>query len=81
MVLESVAAGRAALVGQGKDPPFLVLLHPRRALMLIDELRALGVPFALQIGVEPPEPPEDREWMYLGTILTDVHVYAEDAGP
>jgi hypothetical protein len=74
-VLLSIAAGRADIVHDGKEPPFIVHMPRKRAALLREEMSALGVAFGIPIGVDVPEPRDDEGWKYLGVILADVHVY------
>ena len=76
-VLVGIAKGRAELVSQDRQPPYVVNLSPKRALKLVNELRAMNVPFGLPLAGFVPEPKEDdHEWIYFGVILEDVHVDA-----
>lgn len=76
-ILVGIAMGRAELVAKNMDPPFIVHLPPKRALKLVAELRELNVSFGLPLTGFVPDPKEDdNEWIYFGTILSDVHVYA-----
>lgn len=76
-VLVGIAMGRAELVGKDKSPPFVVHLPPKRMMKLLAEMKELNVPFGFPFAGQVPDPKEDdHEWIYFGTILTDVHVYA-----
>lgn len=76
LVLETIIDGRAELVRDGRDPPFVVHLPPKRATRLRHELDSLGVSFGIPFGLEVPDPRDDgEEWKYYGLVLTDVHVY------
>lgn len=76
-VLIGIAMGRADLVDKKKDPPFVVHLPAKRMMKLVAELEALQVPFGVPLDGFVPDPKDDdREWIYFGTVLSDVHVYA-----
>ena len=75
-ILVGIAMGRADFVEKDKDPPYVVHLSPKRMLKLVDEMKALNVPFGIPLTGYVPDPKEDdNEWIYFGLILTDVHVY------
>lgn len=76
-MLVGIAMGRAEMEGNARTPPYVVHLPPRRAAKLVAELRGMGVPFGVPLDGYVPDPKEDdNEWIYFGTVLTDVHVYA-----
>lgn len=76
-VLVGIAMGRAELVEKNKAPPFIVHLPPKRALKLVAELKEMNVSFGVPFNGFVPDPKEDdNEWIYFGTVLSDVHVYA-----
>ena len=79
-VLVGIAKGRADLISEGKEPPFSAHLPPRRAARLRREMEVLGVSFGIALsGRYVPEPREDEyEWIYLGIILSDVHVFERE---
>ncbi len=70
-----IAEGRAKLVNDNHDPPFIVHLTAKKADVLRDELGSLGVGFGIPLGMAVPDPRDDEGWRYLGVILDDVHVY------
>lgn len=76
-VLVGIAMGRADLVAKLKDPPFVVHLPAKRMMKLMAEMKELNVSFGLPLTGYVPDPKEDdHEWIYFGTVLSDVHVYA-----
>jgi hypothetical protein len=81
-VLLGIARGRAELVMNKRDAPYIVHLSGRKAKALRRELDDLGVGFGIPLGCFVPDPRDDEGWTYLGIILDDVHVYEKcrDAG-
>jgi hypothetical protein len=76
-VLVGLAMGRAEMEAKKKTPPYVAYLTPKRMMKLLAELKELNVSFGIPFNGGVPEPKEDdREWIYFGTVLDDVHVYA-----
>lgn len=81
-VLEALMESRAELVRAERLPPYVANLGPKRSRRLRAELRSLGVSFGIPFEGEVPYPPEDEEeWLYMGIVLGDVHVYGRADAP
>lgn len=76
-VLEAILEGRADLERRGLEPPYVCHLGPKRATRLRAELRSLRAAFGIPLGGFVPDPKEEGEYLYLGLILGDVHVFVE----
>lgn len=76
-VLIGLAMGRADMEARKKSPPYVAHLPAKRMMKLLAELKELNVSFGIPFSGNVPDPKEDdHEWIYFGTVLDDVHVYA-----
>ena len=74
-ILEALAEGRAKLVANGKGTPYVAHVSKRRAGELRDELSSIGCYFGVPLFVDVPHHEEEGDWLYLGIVLADVHVF------
>lgn len=76
IVLDTIADGRADAIRSGIKPPYVAHLPPKRFARLMMEIAHFGACFGLPLdGFVPDHREDDYVWIYLGIVLSDVHVY------
>lgn len=78
-VLIGIAMGRAAMVADGRRPPFFVGLASEKYDRLAAEMTALGCSFGIPFDGEVAEVRGEGPWVYRGTVLSDVHVWGRES--
>jgi hypothetical protein len=82
LVFGALMTGRADMIRARRKPPYVVNLPPRRASRLRAELRSMGISFGIPLDGRVPLPPEDEdEWIYMGIVLGDLHVFGRVDAP